>query len=327
MFSSEVVINEDRCHGCGYCVQFCPRECLEMDRGKIGPLGCNLPVVVKAEQCNTCGICARMCPHWAVEVFATLEVPGEATIREKVAGLPRLMPSPPLANCAGCQHPTVGRIIAGVIDELKLKDNFVAFDGISCGGSTVLSLDFGQVVGTYDDPIEMALAAKHAHPDKIVLALLNSPKFDITGYNSLMRAMTAFDKITVINCNDPLYGPWPKGWRVATPVGCIVPVPDEAELAVSENHVPMAEMAATFKGVAYSARGALTSVDDYEHTRNYIRTAIQKQVDNVGVSLVDVLCACLVLSYEAPVDCLRWIKEEMVTKLPLGIYKNTVYEN
>jgi len=266
-----------------------------------------------------------MCPHWAIEVFATLKMPGETPVREKIAGLPKLMPSPPLANCAGCQHPTVGRLVAGVIDELGLRDTLMALDGISCGGSSVLSMDFGQVVGVYDDPIEMALAVKRAHPGKIVLALLNSPKFDIIGYDSLIRALTSSEKITVINCNDPLYGPWPAKWRVATPVGC-VPAPAARELTVSKYHVPMAEMAATFGGVAYSARGAFTSLDDYEHTKSYLRTAIQKQVNNIGFSFVDVLCACMVLSYETPLDCLRWIKEEMVARLPLGIYKNTDHE-
>jgi 2-oxoglutarate ferredoxin oxidoreductase subunit beta len=262
-----------------------------------------------------------MCPHWAVEVFMSAEVPGKAAIREKITGLPRLASDPPFVNCSGCQHPTVGRIIAEVIDELGLDDKFVALDAISCGGSSVFNMEFGRVLDVYDDPIEIAIATKRAHPDKIVFTVQNSAKFDITGFDSFISALACGEGITIINCNDPVYGPWPVRWHIATPMNRIA-APEAQEVTMGKYPVPTAELAAQFKGVAYSARGAITSPDDYEYTKSCIRTAFQKQTNNVGLSFVEVLCACLVLSYEPPIDCLKWIKEKMATELPLGEFKN-----
>jgi 2-oxoglutarate ferredoxin oxidoreductase subunit beta len=83
-----------------------------------------------------------------------------------------------------------------------------------------------------------------------------------------------------------------------------------------------AEMVATFKGCAYSARGALTSPDNYQRTKKYIETAFKKQIDNVGLSFVEVISACPVNWHKTPVECLKWIEDEVLAELPLGEFKN-----
>ncbi len=84
-----------------------------------------------------------------------------------------------------------------------------------------------------------------------------------------------------------------------------------------------AELVATFKGVAYSARGAITSADTYQRTKSYIRTAFQKQIDNVGFSFVEVLSACA--GFERALtaaDCLKQVSDRIIAELPLGEFKN-----
>jgi 2-oxoglutarate ferredoxin oxidoreductase subunit delta len=73
MMKSEVVIDERLCKGCGLCVYFCPRNCIEMTKDKLGAQGYVLPVFNHPESCNTCGICTRMCPDLAVEVYVVIE--------------------------------------------------------------------------------------------------------------------------------------------------------------------------------------------------------------------------------------------------------------
>jgi 2-oxoglutarate ferredoxin oxidoreductase subunit beta len=84
----------------------------------------------------------------------------------------------------------------------------------------------------------------------------------------------------------------------------------------------LAERAATFDGVTYSARGAITSPADYERTKSYLRAAFQKQMSNEGTSFVEVLCACFAQAYESPWDTLKWIHETLVDEYPLCEFKN-----
>ena len=70
MRESEVIINESICMGCAYCVEFCPRGCIEISKEKFSPIGYPLAVLVHPEKCTACGTCARMCPQYAITVYS-----------------------------------------------------------------------------------------------------------------------------------------------------------------------------------------------------------------------------------------------------------------
>jgi 2-oxoglutarate ferredoxin oxidoreductase subunit beta len=322
--TSEVIIDKQRCRGCGYCMEFCPRGCLQTTGKFISQLGYAMPMLTKSEQCNTCGFCVEMCPHWAIEVNLLLEDQGEAVIRENIAGPPKLALTPPVANCSGCQRPTVGRIIAEVLEELAMGGEVIAIDAITCGGCSTFGVDFGYILGPYDSPIDIAIATKRANPKAVIIVVQDSCNRNNIALDSFICGLTFLDKITVISCNGPEYGPWPNNWHFPTTLNWIT-TPRGRELVEGEYPLHIAELAASLKGVAYSARGALTSPDDYQRTKSYIRTALQKQKDNVGSSFVEVLCACFPLTYDASLSCLKWIKDKMISEFPLGEFKNVYH--
>jgi 2-oxoglutarate ferredoxin oxidoreductase subunit beta len=331
MVTSEVVIDEQRCLGCGYCVQFCPRDCLEMAKDKISQQGYYQPILTKPEQCNRCGVCVWMCPHWAIEVNSCSEDKGKVVIREKVAGPPRLALEPPLAGCPGCQHPTVGRMIAEVLDELGVGDKAVVLDAIPCAISSAFGMDFSHKLAYDERAPDLATTIRRSSPDAIVVAVqgywgLADFSLDI---NSFIGALIRGEKFTTILCNMPYYGP--KDGRPAPATepaeGRLEPVtqintPEGQKLIMGGYPLHIAELAAMFEGVTYSARGAITSVKDYQRTKSYIKSAIQKQMDHAGSSFVEVLCVCSDLTYSDPVDCLEWIKKRMAIEFPLGELKN-----
>ena len=73
MAKGEITINEGLCRGCGFCEEFCPKECIVISSDKISPQGFTLPTVSKPEECNACCICAWLCPHSAIEVYKFVE--------------------------------------------------------------------------------------------------------------------------------------------------------------------------------------------------------------------------------------------------------------
>ena len=238
---------------------------------------------------------------------------------------------PPFAGCPGCQHPTVGRIIAEVADELGVGDKVVALDAIPCGISSAFGTDFGRPLAHNENALDLATYTKRSSPDNIVMAVqgywgLADFSFDISNFiNTLIRG----DKLTIVLCNTPYYGP-----KDGRPVPANEPIEGQLE-PVTRINTPegqqvikggyplrIAELVATFEGVAYSARGVVTSPKNYQQTRKYINTALQKQIDGVGLSFVEVLCTCCDPIYSAPIKCLEWIDEKMVVRFPLGEFKN-----
>ena len=61
----DVHIHLARCKGCGFCVEFCPREVLENSE-KFNRKGYHPPKVVQPDKCNTCDTCEMICPDFAI---------------------------------------------------------------------------------------------------------------------------------------------------------------------------------------------------------------------------------------------------------------------
>ena len=64
----EIVISEQFCKGCGYCIEFCPKDCLTIG-DRLNTEGYQLPNFINKENCTACTICGRICPESAIEVY------------------------------------------------------------------------------------------------------------------------------------------------------------------------------------------------------------------------------------------------------------------
>jgi 2-oxoglutarate ferredoxin oxidoreductase subunit delta len=71
----KVYIIADRCKGCQFCVEYCPRGVLEMSE-EFNVKGYHPPEAVNEENCVSCHFCEVLCPEFAI--FAVTEDDNEA---------------------------------------------------------------------------------------------------------------------------------------------------------------------------------------------------------------------------------------------------------
>jgi 2-oxoglutarate ferredoxin oxidoreductase subunit delta len=64
-----VTIKEERCKGCGYCVEACTKEGLTLDPEKRNRSGYSVAVFRQESDCSGCAQCADICPDAALEVY------------------------------------------------------------------------------------------------------------------------------------------------------------------------------------------------------------------------------------------------------------------
>ncbi|MEN3045704.1 MAG: ferredoxin family protein [Candidatus Hydrothermales bacterium] len=61
-----VIILEDVCKGCSFCIEFCPTNSLTRSP-KLNSKGYHFPIF-NPENCTGCGFCERICPEFAIIV-------------------------------------------------------------------------------------------------------------------------------------------------------------------------------------------------------------------------------------------------------------------
>jgi 2-oxoglutarate ferredoxin oxidoreductase subunit delta len=63
----ELHIIKERCKGCGFCVEYCPKDVLELST-EFNTKGYHPPRMVKENTCVHCGLCEMICPEFAIFV-------------------------------------------------------------------------------------------------------------------------------------------------------------------------------------------------------------------------------------------------------------------
>jgi 2-oxoglutarate ferredoxin oxidoreductase subunit delta len=69
-----VHILEERCKGCDFCVEFCPRGVLANSQ-RFNMKGYHPPDIVEPDACTGCHLCEIICPEFAIGVEERREEP------------------------------------------------------------------------------------------------------------------------------------------------------------------------------------------------------------------------------------------------------------
>lgn len=80
----EIHILPDRCKGCGWCVEYCPRDVLEVSE-EFNSKGYHPPKVRNEEECVNCKLCTLICPDFAIFVLSREESEQEENRKEEAS--------------------------------------------------------------------------------------------------------------------------------------------------------------------------------------------------------------------------------------------------
>ena len=75
MVNGKVVIDVDRCKGCGLCTYTCPANILTLMQDHFNSKGYHPVSVSDPENCVGCGACAIICPDVVFTVYRTISQP------------------------------------------------------------------------------------------------------------------------------------------------------------------------------------------------------------------------------------------------------------
>jgi 2-oxoglutarate ferredoxin oxidoreductase subunit beta len=244
-------------------------------------------------------------------------------IKYKVVTRPKLMTQARASYCPGCNYGIVAFLIADVLDELNLGGRAIGLAAPSCSAGIQWQINIDWMSAAHGRAAPTATGIKRVHPDAIVFSVQGDGDMAAIGLGNTLHAMIRSEKLTNIFLNNSGYGQTGGQMAPTTLVGQnSTTTPGGRNAAKHGYPIHMAELAATLKGVAYSARCTVHTARNFQQAREAVKTAFQKQIDGVGFSTVEILCPCPTNWALSPNESLKYLEENMIAEYPLGVFKN-----
>ena len=242
---------------------------------------------------------------------------------KKVFGRPKSLTAEKTIYCPGCGHGIAHRLIAEVIDELKIREKTI---GIAPVGCAVLAYDywnFDVTEAAHGRPPAVATGIKRVHPDKIVFTYQGDGDIAAIGTAEIVHAANRGENITVIFINNAVYGMTKGQMAPTTILNQKTTTTRKGRNSQSDGYpIKVCELLSSLEGTTYLERVALDSVPHILKSKQAIKKAFRNQLEKKGFSLVELLSPCPINWGLSPQESLRWIKEKMTLTFPLGVVKD-----
>ena len=229
----------------------------------------------------------------------------------------------PFSYCPGCTDGIIHRLVAECLEELDLLDHSVAIASVGCSVMSYEYFNCDAIQAAHGRAPAVATGVKRVHPEKIVFTYQGDGDLASIGTAEIVQAAHRGENITVIFVNNAIYGM--TGGQMAPttlPNQVTTTSPRGRDVAMTGEPIKMSELMATIPGAAYIERVMTADPLSVRKAKKAIKKAFQYQVENKGFSMIEVLSSCNIGWGLSPNDALQYIKNEMASYFPLGVYKD-----
>lgn len=241
---------------------------------------------------------------------------------KQLAGYPEALTDKKFHYCPGCTHGIIHRLVAEVIDELGLRENTI---GVAPVGCSVLAYEYFNVdmhEASHGRAPAVATGIKRVLPDKTVFTYQGDGDLASIGTAEIVHAANRGELITTVFVNNAIYG-MTGGQMAPTTLDDqkTTTSPYGRDNKVAGYPIKISEMLSVLDGTAFIAR---VSVHDPQHIRNAkksIKKGFKMQLEGKGFSMIEVLSTCPTNWGMTPVDAVNWLKENMIPRYPLRVFK------
>ena len=224
--------------------------------------------------------------------------------------------------CPGCGHGIIHRLVCEVIDEMELREKTIAVAPVGCAVLAYDYWDFDTIEAPHGRTPAVATGIKRILPDRLVLTYQGDGDLAAIGTAEIIHAGNRGEKISVIFVNNGVYGMTGGQMAPTTLLGQTTATSQFTRRADKEGFpIKILEMMAVLSGVSYLERTAIDSPAGIMKTKKAIKRSFENQLEDKGLSIVEVLSPCPTYWGLSPVKSMERIKDEVVKEYPLGVIK------
>jgi 2-oxoglutarate ferredoxin oxidoreductase subunit beta len=241
---------------------------------------------------------------------------------KKVYSKPLSLKNNTFHYCPGCGHGIIHRLIAEVIDEMKLREKSICVPPAGCAVLAYNYIDVDMVEAPHGRATAVATGVKRVRPKNVVFSYQGDGDLAAIGTAEAFHAANRGELITVIFVNNAVYGM--TGGQMA-PTSLIgqktTTSPSGRDKLLDGYPVKVCEVLALLGGTSYLERVAVNNPANIRKAKKAIAKAFKHQLKKTGFSLVEILATCPTNWRMSSIESCRWIDEVMAKEFPLGVIK------
>ena len=245
----------------------------------------------------------------------------------KVFEKPHALSDVPFHYCPGCPHGIVHRLVAEVIDELGIEGDTIGVAPVGCSVMAYNYFECDMQEAAHGRAPAVATGIKRARPDKVVFTYQGDGDLAAIGTAETVHVAARGENVTTIFINNAIYGMTGGQMAPTTLPGQVTQTsPYGRDPKTQGNPIRVSEMLATLDGPAYIERVTVDTVPHIKQAKAAIKKAFQMQMEGKGFSLVEVVSTCPTNWGMSPQESFQWMRDNMLPKYPLGVYKDITTE-
>ena len=241
---------------------------------------------------------------------------------ERVFGRPLSLADVPTHYCPGCHHGIIHRLVAEVLDELKLQDKTVGIASVGCSALAYDYFNVDMVQAAHGRAPAVATGVKRVVPEGIVFTYQGDGDIAAIGTAEIVHAAARGEKITTIFVNNAIYGMTGGQMAPTSLVGQVTTTsPYGRKLESAGMPIRLSEMLSTLDGAKYVARVAVNTPANMAKAKAAIKKAFEIQIAGIGFSIVEVLSTCPTNWGMTALEATKWMETNMMPYYPLGTFR------
>ncbi|MBR6916316.1 MAG: 2-oxoglutarate oxidoreductase [Clostridia bacterium] len=236
---------------------------------------------------------------------------------------PHALSDVPLHYCPGCTHGIIHKLVAEVIDDLGIEDRTVGIASVGCSVFAYNYFECDMIQAAHGRAPAVATGVKRTHPDSVVFTYQGDGDLAAIGTAETVHIATRGENVTIIFVNNAIYGMTGGQMAPTTLPGQVTTTsPYGRDRKIQGSPIRICEMLSTLDGVALAARTSVDSPKNINAAKKLITKAFQNQLDGKGLSIVEILSTCPTNWGMTPKAALEWLRENMMSYYPLGVFKD-----
>jgi len=235
---------------------------------------------------------------------------------------PETLTGVPTHYCPGCGHGIAQRLIAEVIDSLKIRERTIGVVPVGCSILAYFYFNFDVAESTHGRTPAVATGIKRVLPDKIVFSYQGDGDLAAIGMAETIHTANRGENITVVFINNAVYGM--TGGQMA-PTSLIgqktATSPRGRDNETMGPPIRMCELINALDNPYYIERVAIDGPEGVRKAKRALMTAFTAQIEGKGYSFVEILSPCPVYQRLTPVNALKFVGNKMTEFFPVRAFR------